>query len=775
MNIASLSMAQRSAGEWLSSLPTIILLLLTIFLASGEVIHSQLLKIGESTWEGYFKLRTAGLVGAPTCNSDPNIEQEIQKAITEKKARMAADPLAGILGSEVNEGAIRQSLESSRSICRNKWSDYRMVQENATPGVIAFRNLETGVAHLVTTLGGYKRLLLCLLIIICAATATFSRHHIALRPAQTRKDHLVSTVGQLSANLMLLASAWVYRSAELSAVADGVNVDHFYLHQFWIAGFSILSLAAFYQLLRPPKDLSDGGSWGKSLLTIPLYSIMCISAGIQFAQQGYYHGISVYLGMLMELSTLFLSLALYIWIGMMLRQTKLAHLVFDVLRPWKMSPELMCFVVLAITAIPTAFTGASGIFVIAAGATVYHELIRAGARKQLALAATAMSGSLGVVLRPCLLVVIIAALNNAVTTDEMFSSGLKVFSLSLFLFFVYSQFVRTSPARIAPLSEAVPASLKRLVPLLPYIIIMGTVVVFFRDILGAELNEIYAPIILPVMMLSILCYEKLSVKSLYVFSLTLAPLILYSSYNMAGMQEALNSGNIPTGTSKNELNSLFWELCWRNMLLSVSLILQHLVKKPSAKPHHQPEPGTGEKLESSLRFATNETTGHIGALLILMGMSVSLGGIVERSGMMENLPETFANIWVAMTILVITMVIIGMTMDPMGAVLLVNATIAPVAFANGIEPLHFWMITLAAFELGYLSPPVALNHLLTRQVVGDEEVESAKVHGGSFYRRHEKYLLPIAVMLTALLMVSYLPLMSDTLHGYMFQKISHGG
>ena len=48
-----------------------------------------------------------------------------------------------------------------------------------------------------------------------------------------------------------------------------------------------------------------------------------------------------------------------------------------------------------------------------------------------------------------------------------------------------------------------------------------------------------------------------------------------------------NSGNIPTGTSKNELNSLFWELFWRNMLLSVSLILQHLVKKPSAKPHHR--------------------------------------------------------------------------------------------------------------------------------------------------------------------------------------------
>ncbi|MDX1268998.1 MAG: acyl-CoA dehydrogenase family protein, partial [Oceanisphaera sp.] len=54
--------------------------MLTIFLASGEVIHSQLLKIGENTWEGYFKLRTAGLVGEPTCNPDPNLDEELKAA-----------------------------------------------------------------------------------------------------------------------------------------------------------------------------------------------------------------------------------------------------------------------------------------------------------------------------------------------------------------------------------------------------------------------------------------------------------------------------------------------------------------------------------------------------------------------------------------------------------------------------------------------------------------------------------------------------------------------
>ena len=770
-----MKVANRSVGEWLSSLPTLILLLLTVFLASGEVIHSQLLKIGENTWEGYFQLRGAGILQEPTCNPDANIDKQLEEAIIRKKQQMADDPLAGMFGTEVNEDALRTSLEASQQICREKWATYTMVQEKVTPGVIAFRTLEGGVAKIVTTLGHYKRLLLCILVIICAATATLTRHHISLRPAQTRKDHFVSSVGQLSANVMLLMSAWVYRGEEVSAMADGVQVNHFYLHQFWIAGFALLSLAALWQLIKPPKDLEEGGSWGKALLTIPLYSFMCITAGIQFVSQGYYHGISVYLGMMMELSTLFLSLALYIWIGMMLRQTKMAHLVFDVLRPWKMSPELMCFVVLAVTAIPTAFTGASGIFVIAAGATIYNELVRAGARKQLALAATAMSGSMGVVLRPCLLVVIIAALNNSVTTDELFTSGLKIFGLSLLLFFIYSQFARTEAARIAPFSEAVPASIKRLVPLLPYVIIMGTVLVFFRDLLDTELNENYAPIILPVMLLSILIYEKLSTKTLHLFTVVLVPLLAYSMYNLVGINAMLEAGNIPTGTSAEDLESLFWGLLWRNLFLGGAVLLQYFMKKPHIDTHYEPEKGVGEKLETSLRFATNETTGHIGALLMLMALSVSVGGIIERSGVMENLPETFANVWLAMTLLVVTMVIIGMIMDPYGAVILVNATIAQIAFDNGIAPLHFWMITLVAFELGYLSPPVALNHLLTRQVVGEAEVESAKVTEGSFFRRYEKFLLPIAVMLTALLLVSYLPLMSDSVHEFMFQKIEIGG
>src|SRR5690606_40704625 len=75
-----------------------------------------------------------------------------------------------------------------------------------------------------------------------------------------------------------------------------------------------------------------------------------------------------------------------------------------------------------------------------------------------------------------------------------------------------------------------------------------------------------------------------------------------------------------------------------------------------------------DALPISVRRATNETTGHIGALLILMAMSACVGGIIERSGMMENVPDAFPSIWIAMAMLVATLVFIGMIMDPLGAV-----------------------------------------------------------------------------------------------------------
>jgi TRAP-type C4-dicarboxylate transport system permease large subunit len=143
--------------------------------------------------------------------------------------------------------------------------------------------------------------------------------------------------------------------------------------------------------------------------------------------------------------------------------------------------------------------------------------------------------------------------------------------------------------------------------------------------------------------------------------------------------------------------------------------------------------------------------------------------------LVSMLPDHFASKWIAMTVVMLAMVVVGMFVDPYGAIIVVNATIFQIAKANGLDPLHFWMMSLMCFELGYLMPPIALNHLLARQVIGYEEVASASSEipaGASFWRRYEKFLMPICVILPSLLLVTYLPLASDTIHDWVFQVIA---
>ena len=243
--------------------------------------------------------------------------------------------------------------------------------------------------------------------------------------------------------------------------------------------------------------------------------------------------------------------------------------------------------------------------------------------------------------------------------------------------------------------------------------IIGLTLAVYGLALNAWLDEFSAPFILPVLLLVILIYER-----------------------AAQEKGLLKRENINIEYVENRLEKSWDDLRDGN-----------------------------DSIEKTIREATTETTGHIGALLMLMGLSVSIGGVVERAELMSMVPTTFESVWLAMALLVALLVVIGMVMDPYGAVILVSATIASIAYDSGIHPVHFWMVTLVAFELGYLSPPVALNHLLTRQVVGEEEVRLAKEEtaGMSFWYRYERILLPLLTMAIALAIVAFVPLLISEL------------
>jgi TRAP-type C4-dicarboxylate transport system permease large subunit len=407
-----------------------------------------------------------------------------------------------------------------------------------------------------------------------------------------------------------------------------------------------------------------------------------------FVNEQHAPGISMYFTQIFQLTNLHLTIGLYIWVGMLLKESLLGAKLFEVFKPWNLPPEILACVAIALMAVPTAYTGASGIIIIAMGAVVYQELRRVGTRRQLALAVTAMTGSSGVVLRPCLLVVGIAILNKEVLSDDLFYWGTRVFMLTLAVFFVFAMLTRRSPLSIAPFSQAFHPSLEKLKALSPYAAIFAICVLIYAFLLDSYLDEFSAPIILPVIMFAFIVYERKFSRSF-----------------------------------KTEKQTL--------------------------------------KVSPSVTGAFNNAIGNssvqIGALLMLMACSFTIGGILERSGGGLSIPEGFESMYLTMMVLVLFLVFVGMVMDPFGALILVSGLVAPLAYEHGINPIHFWMTCLVAFELGYLSPPVSLNHLLTRQVVGSDEVDKALTEGDSFYYRHERILLPLMVMATTLLLVAFGP------------------
>ena len=544
-----------------------------------------------------------------------------------------------------------------------------------------------------------------------------------MRGPNTRLDYRVYAVAMILGNSFLTSSAISqYRSVLNSGVPPTTEMTIIYW--LWIILFSVLTLISLYHLFRIPDNAKPGGKIGMALLAVPLYAYMAIITGFNFTfMMDYPMGQGIYLGQLVEFSSIFLNLSLFIWAGMLLKQTLIVDKFLNILRPWNLAPETLTWLILLAAALPTAYTGASGIFVIAAGAIIYKEVWNAGGRRQFALAAAAMSGSLGVVLRPCLLIVVVASLNKEVTTDLLYQYGIGVFLITSTLFLLISLFFAEQKFRIASPRVALPNSSKAIIAVIPYIIVFLVVWAFYKYALNTNLNEFTAPVMIPIILLVFVLYEKLRHEP--------APLAAVGH----------------------------WDTTLSNTSIQQEAEKAHVSAEKIAEQDSPDNPARKVGFWQSIHISSSETVGHIGSLVILMALSVSVGGYLERIELMEHFPTDITNIYIVITLIVCLMVFVGMIMDPFGAVILISATVAPVAYSYGIDPVHFWMIALIGFELGYVSPPVALNHLLARQSIGDEEVAAAdaEVKDKSFYYRYERWILPLIVMVPAMLIIAYVP------------------
>ncbi|TNE82537.1 MAG: TRAP transporter large permease subunit [Gammaproteobacteria bacterium] len=654
----------------------LLLLMFTLLLGMGNSLHSRLLWVGEQTWPNYYLLNPDAT--EPTCQLEMDVDAEIQKRIDAYKP----DP-DDLFSSPPNPDAIRTSLERNMALCEQEYALYEQNMANATPALGVFKSVEQGLAKFLLDNIDLTKFLFMAMFAMAAAIAALDADHISLRLPRNRAEWRLSQGTQFVVNGLMVASLYSY----LGKLATSPGAETTMSLQYgWAAVFGLFMVINAIRFVNVPSRVKAGKLALSSGLVVPLYCAMgLIAMSYFFLVDGYASGLAIYFGMMSNLSSMFINIGLYVLVGMVLKQTRLPELLLGVIKPFNLPAPMLASVIIFATAFPTAFTGASGIFILAVGGVVYDELRRAGAGRQLSLATTAMSGSLGVVLNPCLLIVVVAALNKEVTTTEMYGWGFWIFIMSATLFSVIV--CKTEGNwKPRPAPGAFRESLSRLKPLAPYVIVGAVVILAIWIILGLKFNEYSAPLILPLVMLA----------------------LVY-----------LDAGKDSREDGESRLQA-FW---------------------------------------SRSASAASDSAVHIGALLALIGFSICLGGILERSDIVHALfPEHLTSPWIAMMVIVVMLTFIGMVMDPFGAVILVSATIAQPAIQLGIDPLHFWLVCLVAFELGYLSPPVALNHLLTRQVVGETEVLAAE-RTGSFWHKYERLLLPLAVMGPTLLLVAFIPML----------------
>ncbi len=119
--------------------------------------------------------------------------------------------------------------------------------------------------------------------------------------------------------------------------------------------------------------------------------------------------------------------------------------VTNVLFGWM--PGGLAVVALFVCALFTAFTGASGVTIIAMGALLYPAIAAAGYREQFNLGLITTSGSLGLLFAPSLPLILYGIIAEQ-SVDELFVAGILPGLLMLFLLSLYGAFAKAAFVRV---------------------------------------------------------------------------------------------------------------------------------------------------------------------------------------------------------------------------------------------------------------------------------------------------------------------------------------
>ncbi len=119
---------------------------------------------------------------------------------------------------------------------------------------------------------------------------------------------------------------------------------------------------------------------------------------------------------------LLVALPLFTFTGYLLSESKASHRLLGITEQWmNWMPGGLAVVALFASAIFTAFTGASGVTIVALGALLYPALIEGGYPKKFSLGLVTTSGSLGLLFPPSLPLILFGIITQQIEVGESFT------------------------------------------------------------------------------------------------------------------------------------------------------------------------------------------------------------------------------------------------------------------------------------------------------------------------------------------------------------------
>jgi len=138
------------------------------------------------------------------------------------------------------------------------------------------------------------------------------------------------------------------------------------------------------------------------------------------------------------------------------------------------------------------------------------------------------------------------------------------------------------------------------------------------------------------------------------------------------------------------------------------------------------------------------------AVMMIIAAASVFGWLVARANIPRllgaQIMEFSTSPIVFLMIVTVILLLVGMIMESIAAMLILVPILNPIALSFGVDPLHFALVVVLNLSVGMITPPYGITLYVAASVAGRPILQVAR-----------KSLMPFLVMLSVLLLVTFVP------------------